>query len=240
MKSVVPYDKASSKKEQIEEMFNNISSKYDFLNHILSLNIDRIWRKRAIKILSKRNVLSLLDVATGTGDFAIAASKIKNLEITGIDISEGMLEIAIEKVKKLNLSKRIRFLKGDSEKLEFNTESFDAVIVAFGVRNFENLIVGLKEMHRVTRKNGICIILEFSKPNNWIVRMVYNIYFNSILPFIGKLVSKDKRAYTYLPESVNHFPDGSVFLDILKEAGFKQCSFQKQTFGIATIYQGIK
>ena len=239
--AALPYSNFNTnKKKQVEEMFDTISSKYDFLNHLLSLNIDKIWRRNAIKRLKGKNITSILDIATGTGDFAIQATKIESSLITGIDISEGMLEIAKNKIEKRKLSSRIKLSKGDSENLEFKTKSFDAVIVAFGVRNFENLKTGLDEMYRVLKNNGTCVILEFSKPENGIVKQIYYFYFNRILPFIGRVVSKEKRAYAYLPESVHEFPSGKNFIKILESSGFKNCMLKKQTLGIATIYVKYK
>lgn len=238
--SVLPYNKSDSKKRQVEEMFDNISSKYDLLNHLLSLNIDKIWRKKAIKILRKGEISNLLDIATGTGDFAIEASGIKNLEITGLDLSENMLQVAQKKIIKRHLENRIKLVKGDSENLHFGKDSFDAITVAFGVRNFENLEKGLTEMNRVLKPRGICVILEFSVPKNRIVRWFYNLYFKILLPLIGRMVSKDKRAYSYLPESVQQFPSGNDFLKIMEKAGFKNTHHKILTLGIASIYTGVK
>ena len=232
--------KDSAKKVQVEEMFDNISPKYDLLNHLLSANIDKIWRKRVIRMLAKHQPNEILDVATGTADFAIAAAKISNSKITGIDISEGMLEIGRKKISKLELEKRIGLIKADSENLPFQDNQFDAAIAGFGVRNFESLKAGLKEVLRVIKPGGVFYILEFSKPAKAPFKQLYQFYFLKILPFIGGLISKNKNAYTYLPESVNEFPDGHDFLTILADVGFVENRFYLQTFGIATIYKAIK
>lgn len=231
---------ASSKKKQVEEMFDDISPKYDLLNHLLSANIDRLWRRKVIRMLEKRQPKTILDIATGTADFAIAASKIKDSKITGIDISEGMLEVGRKKVLKLGLSSKIELIKADSESLPFDTGCFDAAIVAFGVRNFENLRKGLTEIQRVLKPGGEFYILEFSKPAKFPIKQLYQFYFNKVLPFIGGLVSNNKKAYTYLPDSVNEFPDGLKFLSILADIGFVEMSHHEQTFGIATIYKARK
>lgn len=241
MKTVKPYkDQQGSKKEQVARMFDSIAYKYDFLNHFLSMGIDKLWRKKAISKLKKRNIQKLLDIATGTGDFAIEASRIPNIRITGVDISEQMLEEGRRKIKKKGLSEKIELLKGDSEQLNFADQSFDAITVAFGVRNFENLQLGLKEMYRVLKPGGIVVVLEFSKPVSFPFKQLYNFYFKYILPVIGRLVSKDRTAYTYLPESVSQFPDGKKFTGQLEMAGFKNSQFEMLTMGVATIYTGEK
>lgn len=234
---VTPYkDSSGNKKQQVELMFDNIAPKYDFLNHFLSLGIDKLWRKKAIRILSRYKYDLLLDVATGTGDFAIAASKLKPAKIVGFDLSEQMINVGRVKVEKLGLDKLIEFKKGDSESMPFDNESFDAITVAFGVRNFENLENGLKEFVRVLKPGGVAVILEFSKPKYFPMKQLYLLYFFTILPLIGRMVSKDKSAYSYLPESVMAFPDDLKFLDILKRVGFTKNSQKRLTFGIATIY----
>lgn len=239
--AALPYKNSNQgKKEQVEEMFDNISSKYDFLNHLLSANIDKLWRKKAIQKLKVFNPESILDIATGTGDFAISAAKIPGTTITGIDISEGMLRVGKEKIQKKKLSERIKFIKADSEKLPFQDNSFDAAIVGFGVRNFESLETGLAEIKRVIKPDGTFIILEFSKPRKKLFKGIYYFYFKRILPVLGKAVSKDNRAYTYLPESVNEFPDGERFIKILQDIGYVDTKVFPQTFGIATIYQASK
>lgn len=239
--SVVPYkEKEGSKKEQVAEMFDNISKNYDFLNHFLSAGVDFYWRKRAVKLLRKAQPKVILDIATGTGDFAIEALKLNPEKIIGVDISEGMLQYGREKVKALGKEDVIQLQVGDSENLPFTDNYFDAVIVSFGVRNFENLSAGLKEMNRVMKQGGNCVVVEFSKPRFFPFKQLYNFYFRYILPLIGKLVSKDNAAYTYLPESVKAFPDGSDFLKIYNEAGFKNTKCIPLTFGICSIYIGQK
>jgi len=235
--SVVPYKNyKTSKKEQIATMFNSISRNYDFLNHFLSLGIDRLWRKKAINLLKSSNQDKILDIATGTGDFAIEALKLKPSHVTGIDISEGMLDIGRKKIKKLGLEHKITLQYGDSEDLQFSDKYFDAVIVAFGVRNFENLKQGLENIYRVTNDGGKAVILEFSQPHVFPLKQLYSFYFKHVLPVIGKLISKDQSAYTYLPESVNAFPYGAAFIDILKQVGFRKIDFYPLTFGICAIY----
>ncbi|MDO8952419.1 MAG: bifunctional demethylmenaquinone methyltransferase/2-methoxy-6-polyprenyl-1,4-benzoquinol methylase UbiE [Draconibacterium sp.] len=229
-----------SKKDQVEEMFNNISPKYDLLNHLLSANIDKLWRKKAINLLKPWQPELILDVATGTADFAIAATVIKGAKIVGIDISEGMLEVGRRKVEKKNLAEIIKLIKADSENLPFVNDKFDAAIVGFGVRNFENLKKGLSEIKRVLKPGGVFYILEFSKPVKSPYKQFYQFYFTRILPFIGRMVSKDSTAYTYLPESVNEFQDGEKFLTILAEVGFVENKCFSQTFGIASIYEAHK
>lgn len=217
-------------------MFDNIAPKYDFLNHFLSLGIDKLWRKKAIRILSRYKYDLLLDVATGTGDFAIAASKLKPSKIVGFDLSEQMINVGKVKVQKLGLDGIIEFQKGDSEAMPFTDQQFDAITVAFGVRNFENLENGLKEFVRVLKPGGVAVILEFSKPKYFPMKQLYLLYFFTILPLVGRMVSKDRSAYSYLPESVMAFPDDQKFLDILKKVGFASYSQRRLTFGIATIY----
>ncbi len=218
-------------------MFNNIAGKYDFLNHALSLNIDKIWRNKAIKALKPLNPQTILDIATGTGDFAIlSAKKLQPEHVTGIDISEKMLECGIEKIKKLDLQSTITLEVGDSEAMKFADNSFDAITVGFGVRNFENLEQGLSEMVRVLKPNGIAAILEFSMPEHFPIKQLYTFYFKHILPFIGKIFSKDYDAYYYLFNSVQEFPYGQKFADIAKAAGFQDVPIQKLTFGIASLY----
>lgn len=239
--AVVPYKDASdNKKSQVATMFNNIAGKYDFLNHFLSAGIDIYWRKKAIDLLEKSKPAQILDIATGTGDFAIEALRVKPEKITGIDISEGMLAVGREKMRKKGLDKKIELLSGDSENLQFADSGFDAVMAAFGVRNFENLERGLSEMHRVLKPGGRLVILEFSKPTAFPMKQAYNFYFKNILPVFGKMVSKDNAAYTYLPESVQAFPDGEAFLSILRQVGFAKPEWQPLTFGICSIYTAIK
>lgn len=239
--TVIPYNEnAGSKKEQVATMFNNISKKYDFLNHFLSLGIDILWRKKAIKLLKASQPKHILDMATGTGDFALEAIKLNPTKITGIDISEGMLAVGRKKVKAKGLENIIDLQLGDSENLKFEDNTFDAYTVGFGVRNFENLEKGLGEMLRVLKPNGTAIILEFSKPKAFPIKQFYNFYFNNILPGIGKIVSKDNAAYTYLPESVNAFPEGDEFVNILSKLGYKNIQPITLMFGIASIYKANK
>ncbi len=239
--TVLPYkEQDASKKEQVAQMFNNISHKYDFLNHLLSGGIDILWRKKAIKLLKASKPQSILDIATGTGDFAIEALALKPEKIVGVDISEGMLNVGKEKIKKLGVDHLIDLQLGDSERLPFEDNTFDAVIVSFGVRNFENLEKGLTDMCRVLKPGGTCIVLEFSKPKSFPFKQIYNFYFKYILPVVGNMISKDTAAYTYLPESVQAFPDGDNFLTVYHKAGFTQTQCKPLTFGISSIYIGKK
>lgn len=228
------------KKAQVKEMFDGIAYRYDFLNHFLSLGIDNLWRKKALRNLASFKNPFILDVATGTGDLAIAALKYKPSKIKGIDLSTGMLQLGLEKMKKRGLDHIIELEQGDSENLQFAENTFDAVTVAFGVRNFENLEKGLSEMCRVLKKDGKAIILEFSKPQSKFFRALFNLYFFHILPFLGKLVSKHSTAYTYLPESVDSFPSGNDFLRIMEKCSFRNVNARIVSGGIATIYTGVK
>ena len=221
-------------------MFDNISGNYDFLNHFLSLGIDTLWRRKAIRQLQEVQPKLILDVATGTGDFAVEALRLNPDKIIGIDISEGMLEMGRKKMAKRGLDSKIELRSGDSEKLPFEENKFDAIIVAFGVRNFENLEKGLSEMLRVLKPGGKVVVLEFSKPTVFPFRHLYHFYFRFVLPKIGRWVSRDASAYTYLPESVQAFPDGKEFLGILSQLGFKNTSWTQLTFGISSLYTGIK
>ena len=240
-KEVKPYGNSDkSKKEEVAEMFNNISKKYDFLNHFLSLGIDKIWRKKAIKKLREIQPKRILDIATGTGDFAIASLKLNPTEVVGIDISAGMLEVGREKMKARNFDSIITMTLGDSEALPFEDNYFDALTVGFGVRNFEHLEVGLAEMLRVIRTGGKVIILEFSKPKKFPVKQGYGFISKYIIPFFGKRISKDEKAYAYLPESIAAFPEGQEMIDILTKLGYKNVEAELVSGGIATIYSGIK
>ncbi|WP_163708315.1 bifunctional demethylmenaquinone methyltransferase/2-methoxy-6-polyprenyl-1,4-benzoquinol methylase UbiE [Mangrovibacterium lignilyticum] len=239
--AVSPYqDSEKNKKQQVEQMFDNIAPKYDFLNHFLSLGIDKLWRKKAVRILKAYNPSRLLDVATGTGDFAIEASRIAPKEIVGFDLSEQMIKVGAEKVKRLKLDHLISFKKGDSEDMPFDDASFDAITVAFGVRNFEHLEKGLQEFHRVLKPGGVAIVLEFSKPKYFPFKQLYKFYFFHILPLLGGMISKDASAYSYLPESVMAFPDDQDFLNILTNCGFSESRQWRLTSGIATIYLAQK
>jgi demethylmenaquinone methyltransferase/2-methoxy-6-polyprenyl-1,4-benzoquinol methylase len=238
--TVTPYQKDNSKKEQVAEMFDNIAGNYDFLNHFLSLGIDILWRKKAVKLHRANKPKSILDVATGTADFAIECLSLQPEKIVGVDISNQMLEVGRKKLLKKGMSDKIELIYGDSENLPFDNNSFNAITVAFGVRNFENLEKGLAEMLRVLKKGGKITIIEFSIPKSFVFKKLYFFYFDYILPFIGKIVSKDTRAYTYLPESVKAFPDGKNFENILVKVGYTQCKIHSLTFGIASIYEGNK
>ncbi len=228
------------KKAQVEEMFDSISKRYDFLNHFLSLSIDKGWRKKSVAELETLKPKYILDMATGTGDLALACLKLNPEKITGIDLSEGMLSVGREKIFKLKKDNIIEMLKGDSEKILFPDNTFDACTVGFGVRNFENLDQGLAEIYRVLKPNAKLVVLEFSKPKKFPVKNLYNFYFNTILPFWGRYISKSNSAYTYLPESVKHFPDGEAFISKLINVGFKQNTQTQLSFGICSIYTGIK
>lgn len=222
-------------------MFNSISKKYDFLNHFLSLGIDILWRKKAIKQLKSHQPQLILDVATGTGDLAIEAyNTLKPEKVIGVDISRGMLDVGIEKMKKLGLSDKVEMQMGDSEQLLFEDNKFDAVIVSFGVRNFQDLEKGISDMTRVLKDGGKLVVLEFSKPTKFPMKQLYGFYFKAILPLIGKFVSKDNAAYTYLPESVQEFPYGNKFLDVLTKVGLKETKCIPLTFGISSIYTAVK
>ena len=238
---VKPYKEAEgSKKEQVAQMFDSISQRYDFLNHMLSMNIDKGWRKKVVKIAKAESPKQILDVATGTGDLAIALTKANPESIMGIDISNGMLEVGRKKIKEKGLNEIITLQQADSEDLPFADNTFDVVSVAFGVRNFENLEKGMSEIRRVLKPGGKALVLEFSQPTGFPFKQVYKFYFKNILPTLGKAISKDASAYTYLPESVNAFPYGQKFVDVLESVGFKQNKFQPVTFGVATIYEAVK
>jgi len=227
-------------KEQIRRMFNSIAHRYDFLNHFLSLGIDRRWRKRLVKLAEPAKPELILDVATGTADLAIELAKLKPRKITGVDISERMLEFGQEKLNKLKLDEIIFLKHTDAEKLPFSDRSFDLVTVAFGVRNFENLQKGLKEINRVLRKGGNIAVLEFSMPRHFPVKQLYKFYFRFLLPRLGRWISRDPGAYSYLPESVETFPHGKAFAKELEKAGFAKVIIRPLTFGIASIYMAEK
>lgn len=227
------------KKEKIEKMFDNIAKYYDFLNHLLSLNVDIFWRYKLVKQIQIKNPKKILDVATGTGDLAIQQAKKTKAIIIGFDLSKKMLEIGEKKIKKMNLQNRITMIKGDVENMPFTSETFDIVSVSFGIRNFENLKTSLTEMLRVLKKNGELYILEFSKPEGIFVPFLI-FYFQKILPKIGKFISKNHTAYTYLPNSIKKFPYGKQLKNILKEVGYTNIQYQKLTFGITTLYTAIK
>ena len=236
--TVKPYQSEGSKKEQVQQMFDNIAHRYDFLNRFLSLGIDKGWRKKAIKMLEAYQPKRILDVATGTADFAIATLKINPEEVIGVDISEGMLDVGRKKLTEKGII-NIRLESGDSENLQFDDASFDAVIVAFGVRNFENLEKGLAEINRVLRPGGVAMILEFSKPKG-LFGVIFSIYNKTLLPLRGKLFSGDNAAYKYLPESVAAFPEGDEFKQIMTSVKYNNVTDRRLTFGICSIYTGLK
>ena len=238
---VKPYDPDGSKKSQVSNMFDQIAPYYDMLNRVLSLGIDVRWRKRAIRELAGQPVAHLLDVATGTADLALEASRqLRPQRIIGLDLSNEMLEIGRGKVRRRQLDQTIELVQGDSENLPFADNTFDAITVAFGVRNFENLEQGLREMQRVLKVGGKVVILEFSKPRAFPFKQLYNFYFRNILPTIGKISSKDPKAYRYLYESVQAFPDGQDFMDILDQTGYKPKRCIPLTLGICSIYTAEK
>lgn len=246
---VTPYTSADaeSKKQQVARMFDNIAHSYDFLNHLFSFGIDVLWRKRSIRILKqywsgRTGPFRLMDMATGTADFAIEALRMKLLDtrVTGVDISPGMLEVGRKKVAKRGWDDRIELVEGDSADLPFEEGTFDAYTVAFGVRNFENLDQGMREMFRVLKPGGMGLVLEFSKPKAFPMKQFFGLYFKFIMPTIGRLVSKDAAAYSYLPESVAAFPEGPEFMMRMAEAGYRDCKQIKLTGGIASIYTGTK
>lgn len=238
---VKPYDESGSKAVQVEEMFNHIAPAYDTLNHLLSWGIDKRWRKKAIALLKPYRPQHIMDVATGTGDFAIKACRmLQPEELTGTDISEGMMAVGREKVKRLGLDRKISFVKEDCTSLSFPDNRFDAITVAFGVRNFEDLDRGLQEMHRVLKPGGHLVILELSTPERFPMKQLYALYSKMVIPAMGKLLSKDRSAYTYLPQSIKAFPQGEVMRQIMYEAGFSKVRFKRLTLGICTLYFATK
>ena len=241
MSEVKPYRPEGSKKEQVAAMFNAISPKYDALNRILSAGIDQSWRRKTLREIRATGALNVLDVATGTADLALALAKgIPGSKVVGVDISAGMLEVGRSKVRAKDLEGRVRLDLGDGAQLPYEESSFGAVTVAFGVRNFENLEQGLRDMRRVLEPGGTLAVLEFSQPTAWPLRSLYLFYFKNILPRIGRMVSKDASAYTYLPNSVQAFPYGEAFAAKLREAGFQSVRVRPLTFGIASLYLAIK
>ena len=240
-KSVKPYkDSKDQKKQQVESMFDNISSNYDGLNRVISFGIDQSWRKKVIKMVSDSKAKNIIDIATGTGDLAIALAQTNAEKVVGIDISNGMLDVGRKKIKTKNLVDKIEMVQADSENLPYKDNSFDAATVAFGVRNFENLDKGLSEIYRILRPGGIFVVLETSNPTKFPFKQGYFIYTKYILPLIGKLFSKDKSAYQYLSESASVFPFGEAFNNILKKNGFINVKHYPQTFGVSTIYKASK
>ena len=238
---VKPYkDKDNSRKEQVTEMFDNISGNYDFMNRIMTFGIDVKWRKKVVKMVKENQPDDILDIATGTGDFAIMLAGIRPKRIVGLDISQGMLDVGIKKVKEKNLDNLIEMVLGDSENLPFADNSFDAVTVGFGVRNFENLDKGLSEINRVLRPGGIFVVLETSQPEKFPFKQVYKFHSKYIIPLLGSLFSKDKKAYDYLPESAQAFPYGEAFNNILKKNEFISVEDFPLMFGAASIYRAYK
>jgi len=238
---VTPYkDSELGKKEQVTEMFDNVSSNYDFLNRVLTFGIDISWRKNVVALVKEGKAEKVLDIATGTGDLAIMMAKADIDDVTGLDISPGMLNIGIQKVKDEGLKAKVDMVIGDSEKLPFEESTFDAITVAFGVRNFENLELGLQEILRVLKPKGSLIVLETSQPTSFPVKQGFQFYSKYVIPTVGKLFSKDKSAYDYLPESAAAFPYGEKFNNILLKTGFNSSNVYPQTLGVATIYHAIK
>jgi demethylmenaquinone methyltransferase/2-methoxy-6-polyprenyl-1,4-benzoquinol methylase len=236
-KIVKPYkDSELGKKEQVAQMFDNISENYDGLNRVISLGIDIKWRKKVVEIVGKNNPKQILDIATGTGDLAIMMAKLNPDRIVGLDISSGMLEVGKQKIATANLSNKIEMIVADSEEMPFEDNTFDAITVSFGVRNFANLDKGITEIARVLKHNGVLVILETSNPTKPPFKQGYKLYTNIFLPIIGKLFSKDKVAYSYLSESANSFPFGAAFNNILEKNGFTHTEAKPVTFGVATIY----
>jgi demethylmenaquinone methyltransferase/2-methoxy-6-polyprenyl-1,4-benzoquinol methylase len=228
------------KTSTVRSMFNAIAPRYDFLNHLLSFRRDVYWRRKAIAMLRPYRPQRILDIATGTGDFAIAALSLSPAKVIGVDVAEEMLKFGEGKLRRQHLNGKVDLQLGNAEELEFPDESFDAVTVAFGVRNFGNLERGLSEMKRVLKTGGVVLILEFSSPQSLLFKQVYGFYFGRILPFLGGIISRHREAYEYLPRSVDAFPDGDAFLEVLSKCGFRNVQRQRLTFGIASIYLGTK
>ncbi len=238
---VLPYKESSlGKKEQVKQMFDKVSTNYDFLNRLLTFGIDVSWRKKVVKIVENHQAKKILDIATGTGDLAIMLAKINTEKVIGLDISEGMLKVAKKKIDQLHLNEKVEMVLGDSEELPFEDHFFDAITVGFGVRNFEDLEKGLNEIYRVLKPNGTFVVLETSQPTSFPIKQGYTFYSKYVIPTVGKIFSKDKKAYDYLPESAAVFPYGDAFNNILLKTGFNTSTVYPQTFGIATIYQAIK
>lgn len=241
VETILPYaGSGATKTVQVETMFDNIAPKYDLLNHTLSVGIDKIWRNVACKILLQDKPDTILDIAAGTGDFSLLAAKKSSAHITALDLSQAMLNIARQKAIKAKLDNNISFVKGDSLNLPFDNNTFDCVSVAFGVRNFEDIRAGLNEIFRVLKPGGRIVVLELAEPDNKIVKSVYNIYFKHFLPLLGKWVSKDDQAYKYLPRSVDNFPYGKPFLNIMNNCNFSSTQLKKLSCGLAVVYNGIK
>ncbi len=238
---ITPYGNGQEKSRQVETMFDNIAHSYDLLNHRLSFGIDYLWRKTAVRQLVPYKPETILDIATGTGDFAImAAKRLRPRKVVGVDISEGMMRIGVWKVKAAGLDSVISFKKEDCEHMSYADGSFDAITTAFGIRNFQNLDACLKEMCRVLRKGGQLSILELSRPVRFPMKQLFGIYSHSILPLYGKIVSKDDEAYKYLISTIEAFPQGEEMVEIFKKAGFSEAKFKRLTFGVCTCYFAIK
>jgi demethylmenaquinone methyltransferase / 2-methoxy-6-polyprenyl-1,4-benzoquinol methylase len=238
---ITPYkDSKLGKKEQVAHMFDTISGNYDRLNRVISLGSDVSWRKKVIKMVGATHPKKILDIATGTGDLAIMMASLNPEKIIGLDISVGMLDVGRQKISKQSLSEKIEMVLGDSENIPYENDSFDAITVAFGIRNFESLEKGLSEILRVLKPGGIFVILETSVPEKFPFKQGYHLYTGYIMPFIGRLFSKDKSAYSYLSESAHHFPFGQALNNILQKTGFKEVKHMPQTFGVATIYSASK
>ena len=238
---VTPYKNSElGKKEQVEQMFDKVSKNYDFLNRVLTFGIDINWRKKVVKAVAENNPKQILDIATGTGDFAIMLAKLNPDKVIGLDISQGMLDVGIEKIKNKKLESLIDMVQGDSENMPFEDNTFDAITIGFGVRNFENLDKGLQEVRRVLKPNGILAILETSQPEKFPMKQLFKFYSKYIIPTIGGLFSKDKSAYSYLPESAAAFPYGENFNNILQKNGFNNATNKPLTFGIASMYTAKK
>lgn len=236
-----PYDDSRCKTEQVQEMFDSIAPAYDFMNRAMTFGIDKLWRAKAVKLIGRQSPKAILDVATGTGDLAIKLAKTLNIEkVTGIDLSEGMINVGRKKVIDAGLSNKIELVQGDCLALPFADDNFDCITVAYGVRNFERLEAGYKEMLRTLKKGGMLCVIELSTPTSPIVRPIYKFYTRHIIPFVGRLVSKDVRAYSYLPESIAAVPQGNEMLALMQNAGFADCKYRPLTFGTCTIYTAFK
>ena len=236
-----PYNTEQTKKEEVREMFDRIAPTYDMLNHTLSLNIDRLWRRRVVRLVRRFAPRRILDVATGTGDLAIAmARRIRGTQVLGVDLSEGMLDIARRKVAEAGLDGRVVLDTGDAERLSVSDSAVDVATVAFGVRNFGDLDAGLRDIARTLREGGRIVIIEFSTPRNPLARAFYGFWNRRVLPRVGGMVSRDRKAYEYLPESIGEFPAPERFLEMMSRAGFRNCKARSQSFGIAHIYVGEK
>ncbi|WP_299623831.1 bifunctional demethylmenaquinone methyltransferase/2-methoxy-6-polyprenyl-1,4-benzoquinol methylase UbiE [uncultured Tenacibaculum sp.] len=240
-KQVKPYkDSELGKKEQVAQMFDTISENYDGLNRVISFGIDVSWRKKVVRLIGENNPKTILDIATGTGDLAMMMTKLNPEKIVGLDISAGMLEVGKQKIKKAGFDNKIDMVIGDSENIPFEDDTFDAITVSFGVRNFENLDKGLKEILRVLKPGGKFVVLETSNPTKFPFKQLYKLHTNVFLPIVGKLFSRDKVAYSYLSESANSFPFGEAFNNILRKNGFKNVKSLPVTFGVASIYSSTK